>query len=132
MDSQEAKKDNFELPSPTASLPEAAALAPEKGQVHEQKTTAAPADPAAAAASPAADPAAVTGATAALAASVSASTQGLAAEDADLIEKTWVEKAKQIVAETRGDPYTQNKEINKVKADYIKKRYNKDIKLAGE
>jgi len=51
------------------------------------------------------------------------------ADDADLIEKAWVEKAKKLVEQTKNDPYTQNKEINKFKADYIKKRYNKDIQL---
>lgn len=51
------------------------------------------------------------------------------ADDTDLIEKEWVTKAKQIVASTRDDPHLQNKEINKFKADYLKKRYNKDIKL---
>ena len=51
------------------------------------------------------------------------------ADDADLIEKEWVEKAKEIVEQTRQDPYLQNKEINKMKADYMKKRYNKDINL---
>ena len=51
------------------------------------------------------------------------------AEDNDLIEKEWVVKAKQIVASTREDPHAQNKEINRFKADYLKKRYNKDIKL---
>ncbi len=54
------------------------------------------------------------------------------ADDADLIEKAWVEKAKEIVNKTKHDPYLQNKEINKIKADYMKKRYNKDIKLAQE
>lgn len=49
------------------------------------------------------------------------------ADDVDLIEKEWVEKAKKIVAQTKDDPYKQNEEINKVKADYIKKRYNKTI-----
>ena len=51
------------------------------------------------------------------------------AEDIDLIEKAWVEKAKDIVKATHGDPYSQNKELNKVKADYIKKRYDKDVKV---
>jgi len=51
------------------------------------------------------------------------------AEDNDLIEKEWVVKAKQIVAATKEDPHIQNKEINRFKADYLKKRYNKDIKL---
>lgn len=53
------------------------------------------------------------------------------ADDSDLIEKEWVEKAKQIVASTREDPYEQNKQMSRFKADYLKKRYNKDIKLEG-
>lgn len=54
------------------------------------------------------------------------------AGDLDLIEKEWVRKAKEIVAATQGDPYNQNKRINEMKVDYIKKRYNKDIKLRKE
>lgn len=54
------------------------------------------------------------------------------ADDLDLIEKEWVKKAKNIVAATMGDPYTQNKQINEMRVDYIKKRYNKDIKLRKE
>ena len=54
---------------------------------------------------------------------------GLAADDADLIEKAWVERAKAIVAGTRDDPYRQNRELNSFKADYMKKRYNKEIKV---
>lgn len=53
------------------------------------------------------------------------------ADDNDLIEKEWVVKAKQIVSATKDDPYTQNKEMSKFKADYLKKRYNKDIKVEG-
>lgn len=56
----------------------------------------------------------------------------LIADDADLIERAWVEKAKQLVDQTKSDPYTQNKEINKFKATYIKKRYNKDIQLSKD
>ncbi len=51
------------------------------------------------------------------------------ADDVDLIEKEWVEKAKAIVESTHGDPYTQSKQLNKMKADYIKKRYNRDVKV---
>ncbi len=51
------------------------------------------------------------------------------ADDLDLIEKEWVEKAKAIVAQTRSDPYNQNKEMNRFKADYMQKRYGKEIKL---
>ena len=57
-------------------------------------------------------------------------TNGLqASDDTDLIEKEWVNKAKQIVEKTRDDPYKQSEELTVVKADYIKKRYNKTIKL---
>jgi hypothetical protein len=57
-------------------------------------------------------------------------TQQLMADDADLIEKEWVDKAKAIVLHTKDDPYKQNQEMNKVKADYLKKRYNKDLKIS--
>ncbi|CAN5659357.1 hypothetical protein BH23PAT2_BH23PAT2_07080 [soil metagenome] len=51
------------------------------------------------------------------------------ADDVDLIEKEWVHKAKEIVDRTKEDPYLQNKEIGRLRADYMKKRYDKDIKL---
>lgn len=54
----------------------------------------------------------------------------LIADDADLIEKEWVARAKSVVEQTKTDPFVQNNELNKVKADYIKKRYNKDIKVS--
>lgn len=53
----------------------------------------------------------------------------LDADDTELIEKEWVEKAKAIVASTRHDPRAQNRELNKFKADYMQKRYNKTIKI---
>lgn len=59
-------------------------------------------------------------------------TDAMIADDADLIEKEWVERAKAIVAQTKNDPYQQNKEISKVKAAYLKKRYNKDLKVDEE
>lgn len=64
------------------------------------------------------------------AATTASSTQHLIADDADLIEKEWVSKAKAIVAQTKNDPHQQNKEMTKVKADYLKKRYNKDLKVS--
>ncbi|MDZ7744337.1 MAG: hypothetical protein U5K77_01070 [Candidatus Saccharibacteria bacterium] len=50
------------------------------------------------------------------------------ADDVDLIEKEWVHKAKEIVEHTKDDPYKQNQQMNQVRADYLKKRYNKEIK----
>ena|SRR3990167_2179931 len=54
----------------------------------------------------------------------------LIADDVDLIEKEWVEKAKSIVNSTKNDPYVQNNELNKVKAEYLKARFNKEVKIA--
>lgn len=51
------------------------------------------------------------------------------ADDVDVIEKEWVDKAKSIVNEHKHDPYNQEKETSKLQADYLKKRYGKDIKL---
>lgn len=50
------------------------------------------------------------------------------AADSDLIEKEWVERAKEIVDHTRDDPYEQQKALAQMKAEYMKKRYNKDVK----
>ena len=55
-------------------------------------------------------------------------TFALPAADKDLIEKQWVQKAKEIVAETKSDPYKQKTEIAAAKADYIQKRFKKVIK----
>jgi hypothetical protein len=53
----------------------------------------------------------------------------LSAKEAELIEKQWVIKAKAIVEHTKGDPFQQDREVSKMKADYLKKRYNKELKV---
>lgn len=54
------------------------------------------------------------------------------ADDTDLIEKEWVLKAKEIVEHTKHDPYQQNKGVERLKADYMQKRYNREIKLTED
>jgi len=54
------------------------------------------------------------------------------ADDDDLIEQEWVDKAKAIVERTREDPHLQNEELSKFKADYMQKRYNRQIKITEE
>lgn len=54
------------------------------------------------------------------------------ANDDDLIEKEWVEKAKKVVAETRSDPYAQDKAVSRLQADYLQKRYGKSVKLPSD
>ncbi|HEU4914092.1 MAG TPA: hypothetical protein VFT16_01635 [Candidatus Saccharimonadales bacterium] len=53
-------------------------------------------------------------------------------EDDSTIDQEWVVRAKEIVGRTHSDPYLQSKEISKIKAQYIKVRYNKDIKTVEE
>ena len=52
------------------------------------------------------------------------------ADDGDLIEKEWVNKAKAIVEKTHNDPYQQSKELNYLRAGYMQERYSKHIKLS--
>ena len=54
------------------------------------------------------------------------------AEDTDVIEKEWVDRAKKIISLTSNDPYIEAKEISKLKATYMKKRFNRDLPLADE
>jgi hypothetical protein len=49
--------------------------------------------------------------------------------DADLIEKAWVLKAKQIIEGTKEDPFQQSRNLTILKADYMQKNFNKSIKL---
>lgn len=51
------------------------------------------------------------------------------ADDKDIIEPAWVNRAKHIVLTTREDPYKQSEDLTAFKADYMQKRYNKVIKL---
>lgn len=47
----------------------------------------------------------------------------------DRIEKIWVDRAKAIISQTKDDPFVQKNEVSKVKAEYIRKHFNKDVKL---
>jgi hypothetical protein len=50
----------------------------------------------------------------------------------DQLDKEWIEKAKVIIAQTKADPYLESHEISKAKADYMRIRYNKTIKVAED
>jgi hypothetical protein len=56
----------------------------------------------------------------------------VADEDSDALDEEWVNKAKAIVEQTKADPYVESKELGKAKADYLRIRYNKQIKVAEE
>lgn len=77
---------------------------------------------------PTPEPAAAGGAPAPSNASHHHSTPPVAA-DTDRIEQQWVLKVKQVLLATRNDPHEQNRQLAILKADYMRKRYNKEIKL---
>lgn len=54
------------------------------------------------------------------------------AEDVDVIEKEWVDKAKQIVDATKDDPRAQERKVSELQSVYLKKRYGKDIGVSEE
>ena len=56
----------------------------------------------------------------------------VAAGDDDLIEKEWVDKAKKILAQTRDDPFTREREISKLQIEYIRRRYGREIGDSGD
>ena len=51
----------------------------------------------------------------------------LIASDDDLIEKEWVDKLKRIITLTKDDPYERARVIAQLQADYLKKRYNREM-----
>lgn len=53
-----------------------------------------------------------------------------AADDVDLIEKEWVNKAKQVIETTKDDPHAQEAGFEELQIEYQKKRYGRNIKPA--
>ena len=56
----------------------------------------------------------------------------MVANDDDLIEKEWVDKAKKIISETKDNPYGQEKAVGQLQIDYLKKRYGREIGASSE
>ena len=51
----------------------------------------------------------------------------LVAADEDLIEKEWVDKAKEIIEQTKDDPHARTRKVNELQRDYLQKRYGKVV-----
>lgn len=51
----------------------------------------------------------------------------LIAADEDLIEKEWVDRAKEIIEQTPDDPYTRNERVGQLQRDYLQKRWNRVV-----
>ena len=50
------------------------------------------------------------------------------ADDVDLIEKEWVSRVKEIIHNTKNDPYERSRQLTLLKSEYLQKRYNKTIR----
>jgi hypothetical protein len=53
-------------------------------------------------------------------------------EEGDKLDEEWIEKARAIVNKTQHDPYTQTKEISRLRAQFMKARYDKNIKVTED
>ena len=51
----------------------------------------------------------------------------ISANDDDVIEKEWEDRAKQIIIQTREDPRAREKAIGALQRDYLLKRYGKQL-----
>lgn len=51
----------------------------------------------------------------------------MVAADEDLIEKEWVDKAKDIITQTKDDPHARTAQVNALQRDYLQKRYGKIV-----
>lgn len=60
------------------------------------------------------------------------STTAVIADDNDVIEKEWVDKAKEIVVRTQGDPHAKSNQLTGLKKEYIQQRYGKTIAIPKE
>ena len=53
-------------------------------------------------------------------------------DNADALDEEWINKAKAIVEQTKHDPHLESQELGRVKADYLRIRYNRHIKVAED
>lgn len=125
-----------QLPMPPSSGPESTPSLPpidsrfERGQERVEQAAEAGArasDAAASAATAIATPVAQPQAPPPAAPTQQSSATPLVAADEDLIEKEWVDKAKEIIEQTKDDPYTRTQKVNELQRDYLQKRYGKVV-----
>ena len=56
----------------------------------------------------------------------------ITASNDDVIEKEWVNKSKKILKDTKGDPYRKEHEVSKLQADYLYKRFDKQVNVPDD
>jgi hypothetical protein len=50
------------------------------------------------------------------------------ANDQDVVEPEWVDAAEKVIAQTANNPYQEEEAFEDLQVDYLKKRYNHDVK----
>jgi len=55
-----------------------------------------------------------------------------AANDDDVIEKEWVDRAKQVILQTKDNPYAREKAIGELQRDYLSKRYGRQVGASND
>lgn len=55
-----------------------------------------------------------------------------AANDDDVIEKEWVDRAKQVILQTKDNPYAREKAIGELQRDYLAKRYGRHVGASND
>ncbi|HEY5667676.1 MAG TPA: hypothetical protein VIR03_00765 [Candidatus Saccharimonadales bacterium] len=53
-------------------------------------------------------------------------------ENETAVDQEWIGKAREVIERTHTDPYTESNILSRLKAEYIKARYNKEIKVVEE
>lgn len=48
------------------------------------------------------------------------------------MDRAWIDRARSLIEHTMGDPFTQSREIAKLRAEYLKARFEKHIKVSEE
>ena len=56
----------------------------------------------------------------------------IAANDDDVIEKEWVDRAKQVILQTRNNPFAREKAIGELQRDYLMKRYGRQVGASND
>lgn len=56
----------------------------------------------------------------------------IAANDDDVIEKEWVDRAKQVILQTKDNPFAREKAIGELQRDYLMKRYGRQVGASND
>lgn len=121
---EQSKVERTSISTPDQKKPE---LKTSKNVASPAETAARPSLPTATTGDPAADLPVATGAPATQAPTQTVLEDDLPAEDVDVIEKEWVDRAENIIKTTANDPFAEEQQEESLSKEYLKKRFNVDV-----